>query len=577
MTATGKMERPILDVNQLGDLADYGLEEVTPEAVSAAYWDRRFPVIEGGVFDNLDISDLNDYAIEQKPWYKGAVDGVAGGLKGIGKWLYDNSSVLQAYDRWVDSLASQKTAESTPVLSSNVPRLGQAATAREAKPAEVGVTPLTTEELRQRSENSWLGKNFREGLKKAPKVDKAALLLAGVDIATLAAGFGIGYLGTGSGGEAMLGMELRGATLACIGQLGIIVSMRSERAIEGISEAESRHARVVQSLQRGCANHAVRAVFQVVRNLGAGAVAGSGFHYVMEMLSVGQQVAAGAPAPTEVRSAADIANAIGDTRREDIEAARQGMQQAAQVAAEQISTQDVVGQSEAAFMQANQVLSAISPDLSGDSSVRPLVDSAQQALRTANQFYSDAMASGGIDPTEAAKLQDLASQAQAAVDQAVNMANQIQRAAADAGAATEAARQGILQAGQVMKDVIAATPSGTAFEALQQQAFQATASPYAAETANALSWTLSPGDISGLHEGAIKEGAKTVAGLLQQAHDFAAANGGEYTVHAIRQAVSDGLLAQDVLHAVEAANLPAGAGKNQAIESLNTVLQSIVR
>lgn len=122
---------------------------------------------------------------------------------------------------------------------------------------------------------------------------------------------------------------------------------------------------------------------------------------------------------------------------------QQELQQLAQSVGQPDMTaiQDMVGQSEAAFTQASQSLSAISPDLSGNSAVSPLVDSAQQALRTANQFYSDAMASGGIDATEAARLQDLARQAQTAVDQAVNAANQIVQQAADTAAAQTAARQ----------------------------------------------------------------------------------------------------------------------------------------
>ena len=79
------------------------------------------------------------------------------------------------------------------------------------------------------------------------------------------------------------------------------------------------------------------------------------------------------------------------------------------------------------------------------------------------------------------------------------------------------------------------------------------------------------------------EAAKKVADLLQQAHNYvsslASLGGVKYAeggVGLVRDAVKNGNLSQQVLDAVEAANLPNGSDKLAAIERLRAVLQPII-
>lgn len=353
-----------------------------------------------------------------------------------------------------------------------------------------------------------------------------------------------GYLGystvsmetmVATGSLAPIAMEVGAVLTAGFGFTGLV--MGDERGPDAILETEGRFGKVATAIRRGCSNRVVRRGLKLLTAGSGGFAAGGAGRLAVETFQflAAPFPSAGGGAPAEAWNVGGNV-APGQMTPDQLggqiaqEAAQQGLQQAAQggltggMTPEQLAAANAAGQEGASW-------------------------AAQNAVHAADVVKSVAEAA-----------------AQAAAD-----------AAAAQAQGAEAARQGILQGGQVMEDVIAATPSGTAFEALQQQVFRVTGSPYAAEVANAMSWALPKGDITGLHVGAIQEGAKTVAGFLQQAHDFAAANGGEYTVHAIRQAVSDGRLSQDVLRAVEAANLPAGADKNQAIEALNTVLQGVVK
>lgn len=491
--------------------------------------------------------------------------------------------LLRNYDQWVDSLGkpsapkpegdkSEKGAwlENSWKWLAGAP--GELINKFRRKDAAAAAVPIVSRAERVRA--------LREGTKQF--VEQHGLGLA-MSLAGMA-GVGVGAMVVSPESIGIVNafsMELSALGVATTSMLGVMIG--DSRGPEFIPSAEKAYQRPIRAIQRLCSQRAVRSGLFVVGASSAGFAVGGMGRIVVDILQVIQQGAgAGTPEP------GNLANVWSPEpgAAADWEARRQAVGQLVQVGGQAIPGETVtdvakiVSQSETAFAQAGQTLSSISADLSGNSSVSPLVDSAQQTLRTANQFYSDAMASGGIDATEAAKLKELASQAQQLVDQALEAARVVaqQNAQAAAGAAdAEAIRQGVLQDGQAMKDVIAATPSGTPFEALQQVAWQTTRSPFSAEVANAISWTLPKGDITGLHTGAIGEAAKKVAELISQAHDYAAGHGVSYTINSIRQAVDAGQLSVDVLKAVEAGNAPVGAVKEAAISGLNTVLQTVVK